>query len=151
MEIFTNFSHVVGKFLVLSCIVMVICIFRKSVTNVITMLWMIIKSRFNVEFFTLFCNGFTTFSASKIIRMKRLSWWKVPCQSPLEQWQKQRLIKVPNVEVSGFFKDYDFHLVECFIRVSKHEKTDESTRPQAECFYCFRVFGNPDETRCISF
>ena len=22
----------------------------------------------------------------------------------------------------------------------KHEKTDESTRPQAECFYCFRVF-----------
>ena len=28
-----------------------------------------------------------------------------------EQWQKQRLIKVPNVEVSGLFKDYDFHLV----------------------------------------
>ena len=25
-----------------------------------------------------------------------------------EQWQKQRLIKVPNVEVSGLFKDYDF-------------------------------------------
>ena len=22
----------------------------------------------------------------------------------------------------------------------KHEKTDESTRPHAECFYCFRVF-----------
>ena len=22
----------------------------------------------------------------------------------------------------------------------KHEKTDESTRPQAECFYCFGVF-----------
>ena len=30
----------------------------------------------------------------------------------LEQWQKQRLIKVPNVEVSGLFKDYDFHLVQ---------------------------------------
>ena len=67
--ILTNFSHVVGKFLVTkNCIVMVICLFRKSVTEVITMLWMIIKSRFNFEFFTLFCNGFTTFSASKISR-----------------------------------------------------------------------------------
>ena len=80
--------------------------------NVITMLWMIIKSRFNVEFFTLFCNGFTTFSASKISRIKRPSCWKAPCQSPLEQWQKQRLVKVPNVLVSGLFKDYDFHLVQ---------------------------------------
>ena len=35
---------------------------------------------------------------------------------------------------------------ECFIRVSKHEKADESTRPKAECFCCFRVFENPDET-----
>ena len=25
----------------------------------------------------------------------------------------------------------------------KHEKTDESTRPQAECFYCFWVFETP--------
>ena len=25
----------------------------------------------------------------------------------------------------------------------KHEKTDESTRPQAKCFYCFRVFETP--------
>ena len=113
MEIFTNFSHVVGKFLVTrNCIVMVICLFGKGVTNVITMLWMIIKSRFNVEFFTLFCNGFTTILASKISRMKRPSCWKVPCQSPLEQWQQQRLINVPNVEVSGLFKDYDFHLVQ---------------------------------------
>ena len=39
---------------------------------------------------------------------------------------------------------------ECFIRVSKREKTDESTRPKAECFYCFLVFGNPDETRSPS-
>ena len=38
-----------------------------------------------------------------------------------------------------------------FIRVSKHKKTDESTRPQAECFYCFEVFGTPDETRSTSF
>lgn len=29
-----------------------------------------------------------------------------------EQWQKERLIKVPNVEVSGLFKDDDFHFVE---------------------------------------
>ena len=69
MEIFTNFSHVVGKFVVTkNCIVMVICHFRKGASNVITMLWMIIKSRFNFEVFTLFCNGFITFSASKISR-----------------------------------------------------------------------------------
>ena len=30
-----------------------------------------------------------------------------------------------------------------FHRVFKHEKTDESTRQQAECFYCFRVFETP--------
>ena len=29
-----------------------------------------------------------------------------------------------------------------FHQVSKHEKTFETTRPQAEWFYCFRVFGN---------
>lgn len=29
-----------------------------------------------------------------------------------EQWQKQRLIKVPHVEVSVLFKDHDFHLVQ---------------------------------------
>ena len=40
---------------------------------------------------------------------------------------------------------------ECFIKVFKHEKTDESTRPQAKCFYCFRVFGNPNETWCTCF
>ena len=27
-----------------------------------------------------------------------------------EQWQKQRLTKLSNVEVSALFKDYDFHL-----------------------------------------
>ena len=30
--------------------------------------------------------------------------------------------------------------VRVFHRGFKHEKTDESKRPQAECFYCFRVF-----------
>ena len=29
-----------------------------------------------------------------------------------EQRQKQRVIKIPTVEVSGLFKDYDFHLVQ---------------------------------------
>ena len=30
-----------------------------------------------------------------------------------------------------------------FHRGFKHEKTDESTRPQAECFYCVGVFETP--------
>ena len=30
--------------------------------------------------------------------------------------------------------------VRVFRRGFKHEKTDESTRPAALCFYCFRVF-----------
>ena len=29
-----------------------------------------------------------------------------------EEWQRQRLVKVPIVEVAGLFKTYDFHLVE---------------------------------------
>ena len=29
-----------------------------------------------------------------------------------EQWQKERLIKVPNFEVIGLCKDYDFRLVQ---------------------------------------
>ena len=40
---------------------------------------------------------------------------------------------------------------ECFIRFNKLEKTYESTRSQAAYFYCFRVFGIPDETRSTSF
>ena len=31
------------------------------------------------------------------------------------------------------------------------QPTNESTRPQAECFYYFEVFGTPDETRSTSF
>ena len=33
--------------------------------------------------------------------------------------------------------------VRVFHRDFKHEQTDESTKPQAECFYCFRVFETP--------
>ena len=33
--------------------------------------------------------------------------------------------------------------VRVFHRGFKHEKTDESTRLQAECYYCFRVFETP--------
>ena len=29
-----------------------------------------------------------------------------------EEWQRQRLVKVPIVEVAGLFKTYDFHQVE---------------------------------------
>ena len=48
MEIFTNFSHAVSKFVVTkNCIVMVICLFRNGMRNVITPLWMIIKNKFN--------------------------------------------------------------------------------------------------------
>ena len=32
---------------------------------------------------------------------------------------------------------------ECFIRGSKHRETYETVRLQAECFYCFEVFGTP--------
>ena len=67
MELFTNFSHVVSEFVVTkNCIVMVICLFRNGMRNVITPLWMIIKTSLTV-FFILFCNGFITFSASKIV------------------------------------------------------------------------------------
>ena len=38
-----------------------------------------------------------------------------------------------------------------FIRTSRHRETDESTRLQAECFYCFEVSGTPDETQSTSF
>ena len=52
------FSHVVGKFVITkNCIVMAICLFRGGVNNVITILWIIIKSRFNFEFFILLCYG----------------------------------------------------------------------------------------------
>ena len=40
---------------------------------------------------------------------------------------------------------------ECFIGISKHRETNESTRPQAECFYCFEVFGYPAKTRSTNF
>ena len=132
---YSGIFHVFGNFLV-----MLFCLFREGVTNVITMLWMIIKSRFNFELYTLFCTGFTTFSASKINRWKGevslLHWcfflpeFSSPPPLPtlytpatqakaklvesavpksiryknkwangiFEQWEKQRVIKVPNVE-----------------------------------------------------
>ena len=35
----------------------------------------------------------------------------------------------------------------CLEPVMKHLETDESTGAQAECCYCFEVFGTRDETR----
>ena len=40
---------------------------------------------------------------------------------------------------------------ECFIRGSRHRETDESMRPQADCFHCFKVSETPDETQSTSF
>ena len=96
---------------------MVICLFRKGVTNVSTMLWVIVKSRFKFEFFTLFWNCFTAFWASKISRWRGQVLGKCTCNKNkwafgiFKQWPKQILIKVPNVEVSGLFRDRDFQFV----------------------------------------
>ena len=51
-------------------------------------------------------------------------------------------LKVILLEANTFYLLYVIFQkrVRVFHRGFKHEKTDESTRPQAECFYCFRVF-----------
>ena len=136
-----SFSIALQEFFTFSETFLLWCFaFSERVTNVITMLWMIIKSRFNFELYTLFCTGFTAFSASKINRWKgevSLLHWCFFCPNSLpppplpplytpatqaeaklvesavpkstryknkwangifEQWQKQRVIKVHNVE-----------------------------------------------------
>ena len=47
-----------------------------------------------------------------------------------------------HVKSTGLFVIFQKR-VRVFHRRFKHEKTDEGTRPQAECFYCFRVFETP--------
>ena len=50
MEIFTIYLQVVGKFVnTKNCIVMVSCLFRKGVTSVIIVLWMVTESSFNLN------------------------------------------------------------------------------------------------------
>ena len=108
MELFTNFSHVVSEFVVTkNCIVMVICLFRNGMRNVITPLWMIIKTSLTV-LFILFCNGFITFSASKIWKEAKLlksdvfksTRYKSKWASGIfEQWQKEGLIRVINIQI----------------------------------------------------
>ena len=39
---------------------------------------------------------------------------------------------------------------EGFIRIPNARELMKARGPQAECFYCFRVFGNPDETQSTS-
>ena len=51
----------------------------------------------------------------------------------------------------GFMRNISKTRTSCFIRGSKHQETDESTRPQAEYFYCLKVFETPDKTRSTSF
>ena len=66
MEILTIYLQVVGKFVITkNCIVMVICLFRKGV------LWMIIESGFNFEFFTLIYNDFIQEPMTKSSSMVR--------------------------------------------------------------------------------
>ena len=55
----------------------------------------------------------------------------------VEELAKQTLLSTEDVEVIFQKRVRVFH------RGFKHEKTDESTRPQAECFNCFRVFETP--------
>ena len=50
---------------------------------------------------------------------------------------EKRLFNILNIVEVLFQKR-----VRGFHQVSKHEKAFETTRPQAEWFYCFRVFGN---------
>ena len=53
-----------------------------------------------------------------------------------EQWQKQRLIKVAHVEVSGLFKDYDFNLVQL---LSFHLLHNFGHHYQLPFIYCLQV------------
>ena len=60
-------------------------------------------------------------------------------------------IQLNNVLFWKYLKSYFINEGECFIRVSKHEKTDESTKPTDDCFYCFRVFGNTKQVFTVRF
>ena len=87
------------------------------------------------SFFTLYLEAFMTQEAGHCKeRLTQLAGQLEEARSSREKW-----------------KYYFQNESECFIGVSKHRETNESTRPQAECFYCFEVFGYPDETRSTSF
>ena len=62
------------------------------------------------------------FRQAKEEQKKRLMWFKTEYPSPLikknqcayeifEEWQSQRVLKVPIVEILGLFKNYDYHHV----------------------------------------
>ena len=61
------------------------------------------------------------------------------------------LLNVKPVDSFNFSCNMSNNECEPFISGSRHRATDESTRPQAECFYCFKVSGTPDETLSMSF
>ena len=105
MEIFTNFLHVVGNFLVTcTCVVMVVCLFRK----VSLMLSQCYEWLYN-QGLILKCWLSSTFLASKVSQWKGQVGGKGSLSSltknnkraygVFEQWQKQRSIKVPNVKL----------------------------------------------------
>lgn len=85
-----------------------------------------VQSRFHFEFFTLFCNGFTTFSASKSadeeaelvesVESKSTRYKNKWAYGIFEQWQKERLIKLPNVQSQWFVQRYyNFHLAQIYL------------------------------------
>ena len=54
-----------------------------------------------------------------------------------------------NSQQKSVYMYYFQNKSEYFLGVSKHRETNESTRPYAECFYYWEVFGYPDETRAL--
>ena len=60
----------------------------------------------------------------------------------LYMYNEKRYLKRKNT-ILLYFEVIFQKRVRMFHRGFKHEKTDESTRPQASCFYCFRVFETP--------
>ena len=57
----------------------------------------------------------------------------------LYMYNEKRYLKRKNT-ILLYFEVIFQKRVRVFHRGFKHEKTDESTRPQDKCFYCFRVF-----------
>ena len=57
-----------------------------------------------------------------------------------EEWQRQRLVKVPVVEVAGLFETYDFHQVE-----SLDTPLVEMSQMMSQC--CPLIIGSPNSSR----
>ena len=80
---------------------------------------------------------------NKPTRRKTSSSWCISKFNSNEELQEENL--------TNKTKGENKNECECFIMGSKHRETNESTRRDAECFYCFEVFQTYDETRSTSF